>query len=109
MSYSVQYVINVLHCSNMTSSNNNNVPLLLLIHSVNPYGMAHYRRMNENNVDLNRNGIHDFSRVVNRDPNIAGYDDFDHVFNPVKPYYFGVITALIQTLQQHRDGLSKLK
>lgn len=28
---------------------------LILVHSLNPYGMAHLRRVNENNVDLNRN------------------------------------------------------
>ena len=52
---------------------------LLLIHAVNPYGMAHYRRFNENNVDLNRNGIHDFSQVSQRDPNLVGYVDLDAI------------------------------
>ena len=28
---------------------------LLMIHGVNPFGMAHHRRTNEDNVDLNRN------------------------------------------------------
>lgn len=28
---------------------------VVLYHPLNPYGMAHYRRVNENNVDLNRN------------------------------------------------------
>ena len=28
---------------------------LILVHSVNPYGMAYWRRVNESNVDLNRN------------------------------------------------------
>lgn len=28
---------------------------LLMIHAINPYGMAHLRRVNEDNVDLNRN------------------------------------------------------
>ena len=30
-----------------------------LIHSLNPYGFKHNRRVNENNVDLNRNAIYD--------------------------------------------------
>jgi Protein of unknown function (DUF2817) len=30
---------------------------IVLVHVFNPYGMAHYRRVNENNVDLNRNGL----------------------------------------------------
>lgn len=32
---------------------------LILIHAINPWGMAHFRRVNENNVDLNRNFIRD--------------------------------------------------
>jgi hypothetical protein len=32
-------------------------PAVVLIHAVNPYGMKHYRRPNENNVDLNRQAI----------------------------------------------------
>lgn len=32
-------------------------PTFIIIHSINPYGMANYRRFNENNVDLNRNGL----------------------------------------------------
>ena len=28
---------------------------ILLIHAINPYGMAHFRRFNEDNVDINRN------------------------------------------------------
>ena len=28
---------------------------VLMIHAINPYGMAHLRRFNEDNVDLNRN------------------------------------------------------
>lgn len=32
---------------------------LVLLHAINPWGMAHFRRVNENNVDLNRNFIRD--------------------------------------------------
>ncbi|EER05553.1 hypothetical protein Pmar_PMAR011581 [Perkinsus marinus ATCC 50983] len=49
---------------------------LVFIHAMNPYGMAHYRRFNEENVDLNRNGLdaHEFHYLINeRDPNVAGY------------------------------------
>lgn len=34
---------------------------LLLVHAVNPYGFAHLTRTNENNVDLNRNGLESFA------------------------------------------------
>lgn len=33
---------------------------VFLVHAVNPFGMARLRRANENNVDLNRNGLHHF-------------------------------------------------
>jgi hypothetical protein len=82
-------------------------PSLLLIHAVNPYGMAHYRRFNENNVDLNRNGIHDFTEVLARDPNLAHYVDFDEQFNPKQPYRFGFIMELLPVLVKH--GLVHLK
>lgn len=42
---------------------------VLLVHSVNPWGMKHFRRYTENNVDLNRNFIYDwnsFDRSVNK-------------------------------------------
>ena len=41
---------------------------LLLVHAINPWGMKHHRRVNANNVDLNRNFIYD--------------SNFDLVFNP---------------------------
>lgn len=34
---------------------------LLLVHAINPWGMKHYRKVNENGVDLNRNFILDGS------------------------------------------------
>lgn len=36
---------------------------LLLVHAVNPYGFSHMRRVNEDNVDLNRNFM-DFTRPL---------------------------------------------
>ncbi|KAF4734528.1 hypothetical protein FOZ62_032217, partial [Perkinsus olseni] len=58
---------------------------LVFVHAVNPYGMAHYRRVNEENVDLNRNALesHEFDYLINkRDPNVAGYVDLDAFLNP---------------------------
>ena len=60
-------------------------PTIVLVHAVNPYGMVFKRRPNEHNVDLNRNALHgdEWEGVLKRDPNIAGYDDFDEIlFNP---------------------------
>jgi hypothetical protein len=61
----------------------NDRPALIFVHAVNPYGMANYRRFNEHNVDLNRNSIPDFPQFLKeRDPNIAGYDDFREFVSP---------------------------
>ena len=38
---------------------------LLFIHALNPYGFAHLRRANENNVDLNRNNLAQFPGLPN--------------------------------------------
>ena len=52
---------------------------VMMIHAVNPYGFAHLRRVNEDNVDLNRNFI-DFAKGV---PANKGYRDLRDVVNPV--------------------------
>ena len=41
---------------------------ICLIHAINPWGMRHYRRVTENNVDLNRNYFYD-ENSVRRDVN----------------------------------------
>ncbi len=60
----------------------------LLVHAVNPWGYVHGRRVNENNVDLNRNGPDHFPGPLNpayarlepwlspRTPPTGRYDDF---------------------------------
>lgn len=44
---------------------------VLLVHAINPWGAAHYRRNTEDNVDLARN-FHDFSRTLPENP---GYEE----------------------------------
>jgi hypothetical protein len=39
---------------------------LRLVHGVNPWGMRHCRRVTENNVDMNRNYLDNFSQLLNR-------------------------------------------
>lgn len=51
---------------------------VLLVHAVNPYGFAHLRRVNEDNVDLNRNFI-DFSKGR---PENAPYAEIFDLLNP---------------------------
>lgn len=72
----------------------------VLVHVLNPYGMAHNRRFNENNVDLNRNALFpdEWPEVLSRG-NIAGYDDFDEtLFNPRHPptLYNAYITVFVK-------------
>jgi len=62
-------------------------PTVVLVHVLNPFGMRHTRRFNENNVDLNRNALFgaEAEAARNRDPNIAGYEDLDAIINPRGP------------------------
>jgi hypothetical protein len=50
------------------------LPTLVFVHALNAYGFKHNRRVNENNVDLNRNFLfkNEFESVMSRDPNFAG-------------------------------------
>lgn len=53
---------------------NKDLPTLVFVHALNAYGFKHNRRVNENNVDLNRNFLlkKEFESVLKRDPNFAG-------------------------------------
>lgn len=51
---------------------------ILMIHAINPYGFAHLRRFNEDNVDLNRNFLdHSQAYPVNQ-----GYKELRDAINP---------------------------
>ena len=47
---------------------------LLLVHAVNPYGFSHLRRVNEDNVDMNRN-FRDFADATELNPAYAQVHD----------------------------------
>lgn len=51
-----------------------------LVHAVNPWGMKHFRRVNEQNVDLNRNQVVDRASLA-YDVN-TGYEQMAHLFVP---------------------------
>ena len=51
---------------------------IVLIHAVNPYGFKYLRRVNEDNIDLNRNFLSDF----NQKPIAAEYANFNSLLNP---------------------------
>lgn len=53
---------------------------VMLIHAVNPFGFAHLRRVNEDNIDLNRNFV-DFSQGR---PENAAYATIDALVNPTE-------------------------
>lgn len=67
------------------ASESGKVRKILFIHAVNPFGMRHHRRTNENNVDLNRNVLAPdrVKTVIERDPNSFGYLDMDPLLNPI--------------------------
>ncbi|CAB9500278.1 Protein of unknown function (DUF2817) [Seminavis robusta] len=84
------------------------LPTMVLIHAVNPFGMAHYRRFNENNVDLNRNGLHpeewkqllhSISTTSHQD---TPYAQFHTLFNPKGPpnWLYATVTLLAHAIQQ---------
>jgi hypothetical protein len=51
-----------------------NFPTIVFFHAVNPYGFANNRRVNEDNIDVNRNFLteEEFAAVQARDANYAG-------------------------------------
>jgi hypothetical protein len=54
----------------------------LFIHSVNPWGFAHRRRFNEDNIDLNRNFLFGEQKYVGSP---KGYAKFSPLLNPPHP------------------------
>ena len=66
--------------------NNKDLPSIVFVHALNPYGFANLRRYNENNVDLNRNLLsqQEFDEVTTQDPNHSGYVDHMDFINPTK-------------------------
>jgi hypothetical protein len=52
---------------------------LVLIHAINPYGFAHYRRVNELNVDQNRNFVLDGAHFEGAP---SAYAELDDLLNP---------------------------
>jgi Protein of unknown function (DUF2817) len=82
---------------------------LLLVHAVNPYGFAHLRRVNEDNVDLNRNAT-DFGMAADSNPL---YRDLDPLLLPATwPPADSDNAALKAYIHKHgeqalRDGTSK--
>lgn len=74
---------------------------LILVHAINPWGMANSRRVDEDNIDLNRNFVTDWAELkdINTD-----YPSLRFFLEPGKPgkregkgaFYFRFIRALIR-------------
>ena len=61
---------------------------IILIHALNPFGFAWRRRWNENNVDLNRNFLTDYSfrdRDAGHEESHAAYSRLYSLLNPARP------------------------
>ena len=87
MTYAVEY---------SQSDINMNIPTLMLVHGLNPFGMHYLRRVNEKNVDLNRNALFD---GVFKDKNNL----YKHVENDINPKY-----SLNDTLYERFYRLCKM-
>ena len=55
---------------------------IVMLHVLNPYGMAHIRRVNENNVDLNRNFLHTGQTYSGSS---TEYRRLNRLLNPTRP------------------------
>jgi len=81
---------------------------IVMIHAVNPWGFAHLRRVDENNVDVNRNFI-DFTTTRPVSP--VQYATLDPVINPrAAPSGFGEMKYWLQAgkLIVKNHGIEKL-
>lgn len=67
---------------------------LILIHAINPWGFAHQRRTNEDNVDLNRNFV-DHSRPY---PTNLPYQKLAHILAPARLSPFSRPASLVRLL-----------
>jgi hypothetical protein len=79
---------------------------VVLIHALNPYGFAAVRRVNENNVDLNRNFLLDGERYDGAPP---GYGGLDPLLNPKTPPGGFEAFLLRASFNIARHGLPALK
>ena len=96
----------------MDTTRSDDRPTVILVHAINPFGMAHDRRFNEKNVDLNRNALtpDEWKVVQRRDSNLVHYEDFSTAFNPTTadlPYHWFIWPRLLFLILRH--GFRKLK
>lgn len=80
---------------------------LMLVHAINPYGFSHLRRVNEDNVDLNRNFVDFEAGALEND----AYGAIDGLLNPVDlpAGAMAGIAAKLERMRAEMDYLSLLK
>jgi hypothetical protein len=79
---------------------------VVLLHALNPFGMAHIRRVNESNVDLNRNFL---GTDEHYSGSSEGYQRLNGLLNPERPTG-GIDLMLLRTVFQIiRHGYGTLK
>jgi hypothetical protein len=79
---------------------------LVLVHALNPFGMHHLRRVNESNVDLNRNFLgpsHEYAGCA------PAYRDMNPMLNPARGTRAVEFFALNAVWQILRRGMPALK
>ncbi|MEJ1342592.1 MAG: M14 family metallopeptidase [Candidatus Sedimenticola sp. (ex Thyasira tokunagai)] len=79
---------------------------LIVIHAINPYGFAYLRRMNEDNVDLNRN----FLNHSLKHPENPGYDELADAIAPESISFWSDTKARLHLLfYRVRRGATALR
>ena len=101
------YLNSIKKRDNKKSKNDiKNRPTEIFVHALNPYGFDQNRRVNEDNIDLNRNFLteDEFKFATSRDPNFANYINMDGLFNPspaslfTNNRYINLLLLLIKSL-----------
>jgi hypothetical protein len=82
---------------------------LLLIHAINPWGMKHHRKVNENGVDLNRNFIYEGSFDPSVNPGFSKLKFLLAPFGPVRSFAFESLCFTGRTIRVlSTDGAAAL-
>lgn len=112
------YAGSALQLASIRSLNTRNIfktstSTIVFIHILNPYGMKYNRRTNENNVDLNRNAVFSddvWKEITSRPDNIAGYVDYNDIFNPIGEFnFYHLLPAAWNMLTSGRFDVDRIK
>ena len=72
---------------NIRIQNNTCYPTIIFVHGLNPFGMKYLRRVNENNVDLNRNALFQNEHKSLTDCSTSHRKDYSIIDNIINPKY----------------------